>query len=148
MKHRAELVIDAPREFVFRLFDDPQQRRNWQPTLESIEQRSGSPGRPGAVAEFVYAENGRRLVMQETVMERREPDFIAVNYTSSFGSTQVVNTFEALDDERTKICVWCNFRFRGAMKLKSLFTGRSIRRRTDTDLERFKLFAETAAASR
>ncbi len=147
MKHRAELIIDAPRALVWQLFDGPDNMQRWQPTLASFEHRSGTPGQPGAVSELVYEENGRRVVMTETITERREADFIAGRYDSAFGTTEIVNVFEALDDGRTRWQVWCNFRFRGFMMLLSLFRGGSIRRRTDADLARFKLLAETEAAS-
>ena len=146
MKYHAEQVIDAPRERVWRAFDNPDNLPKWQATLKSLEPKSGTPGQPGAVAELVYEERGRRVVMTETITERREPDFLAGSYESTWGTTMIVNHFEALDGGRTKWSVWCNFRFRGLMRLMSLFMAGSIRRRTDADLARFRALVESGEA--
>jgi hypothetical protein len=87
-------------------------------------------------------------MMKETITERREPDFIAGIYESVHGSTLIVNHFEAIDDDKTRWTSWCNFTFRGFMKLMSLFVMRSIRKRTENDMQRFKLMVESDEASR
>lgn len=145
MKHKAEIIIDAPRDRVWAVFDNPDNMRRWQPTLESVEHKSGMPGQSGAVAELRYRENGREIVMTETISERREPDFLAGIYESDFGSNIVVNQFEAVDDRTTRWTMWCNFRFHGFMKLMALFMGPKIRRRVNADLQRFKHLAEKSA---
>lgn len=146
MKHNAEVVIDAPRELVWTVFDDPDNMKKWQPTLESFTHKSGEPGQPGAVSELVYRENGREIVMTETITERRDREFLAGTYDNAYGTTLIVNRFEAIDVNTTRWTMWCNFRFRGFMKIMALFMAGSIRRRTNDDLERFKLLAESKAA--
>ena len=56
MKTRLEVVIDAGRETVWRLFDDPDNLSKWQPTLKAFTPTSGIPGQPGATADLVYEE--------------------------------------------------------------------------------------------
>lgn len=143
MKHKAEVIIDAPRDHVWATFDNPDNMARWQPMLESFVHKSGTPGQVGAVAELTYRENGRKIVMTETINERREPDFLAGIYESDFGTTTIVNQFEQLDEKKTKWTMWCNFRFRGFMKMMALFMGGSIRKRTNDDLQRFKELAES-----
>ncbi len=143
MKTRHEVLIDAPRNVVWALFDDPDNMPNWQPTLRSFTPKEGTPGQPGAVAELVYDEDGREVRMIETITERREPDFMAGIYTSRFGKTIVVNHFEDAGDDRTRWVVYANHFFKGMMKLMSIFFARSIRERTENDLERFKLLVES-----
>ena len=147
MKHKAEVVINAPRDVVWRIFDDPANMPKWQPTLQTFTHQSGTPGQPGAVSELLYVENGREIRMTETISERREPDFLAGFYETKFGKTIIVNQFDALDDNTTRWTMWCNFRFNGAMKLMSLFIGGSIRKRTNADAERFKLLVESLHAA-
>ncbi|MGB5353372.1 MAG: SRPBCC family protein [Woeseia sp.] len=146
MKYKTEVIINAPRERVWAEFDNPDNMTRWQPTLESFVHRSGTPGQPGAVSELIYNENGRTVVMIETINERREPDFLAGIYESNFGTTTIVNQFEELGDSQTKWTVWCNFRFRGFMKLVAFFVSKSIRDRTDCDLQRFKELAESSSS--
>ena len=146
MKTRHEILIDAPRDAVWAAFDDTGSRRRWQPTLRSVTQKSGKPGEVGSVSERVYDEEGRTIVMTETVTERREPDFMAGVYATPWGKTVVVNHFEDLGDDRTRWIVYANHFFEGVMKILGVFTGSRLRQRTERDLERFKLMVESARA--
>lgn len=146
MKHKFEITIDASRQKVWAAFDNPDNLRRWQQNFHSYTHRSGQPGREGAVAELVFDENGKEIVLTETITERREPDFLAAMYESDHGSTLIVNHFEEIDENTTRWTSWCNFTFRGFMKFKSLFVAGSIRRRTEGDMQRFKLMVESDQA--
>ena len=119
----------------------------WQQNLESFRHVSGEPGQPGAVSELVYDEKGKKVLLKETITERRQPDFLAGTYESPMGKTLIVNHFEALDDNSTRWTTWCNFTFQGFMKIMSLFIGGAIRKRTEADMQRFKLMVETDQAN-
>ena len=43
---------------------------------------------------------------------------------------------------------WCNFSFKGFMKIMALFIAGTIRKRTENDMHRFKLMVETDEAGR
>jgi uncharacterized protein YndB with AHSA1/START domain len=146
MKQKFEIVINASRDKVWAAFHDPANMGRWQANFSSYTHRSGDPGRSGSVAELVFTENGRPVVLTETITERRDPDFLAGTYESRHGSTLIVNHFEAIDENTTRWSSWCNFQFRGAMKFMSLFAARSIRKRTQGDMERFKLMVESDLA--
>lgn len=146
MKTRHEILIDAPRDAVWAAFDDAESRPRWQPTLRSVTQKSGTPGEVGSVSERVYDEEGRTVVLTETVTERREPDLMAGVYAAQWGKAVVVNHFEDLGDDRTRWIVYANHFFEGMMKVMGVFTGGRLRRRTERDLERFKLMVESARA--
>ena len=147
MKHKTEVVIDADPETVWRLFDNPDNMTRWQPTLKSFTHRSGTPGEPDAVSELVYDENGRDVVLTETITARRKPDFLAGTYESKWGNVVIVNHFEPVDDGKTRWIGYHNHTFKGFMKVMALFVARSIRKRTEADMERFKLFVETETAA-
>lgn len=146
MKQKFEVIIDASRARVWAAFDDPDNMGRWQQNFHSWTHMSGKSGQPGSVAELAFDENGRRVVLKETVTERREPDFLAATYESRHGSTLIVNYFEAIDDDTTRWSSWCNFRFTGGMRFLSLFLTGSIRKRTQCDMERFKLMVESDQA--
>lgn len=146
MKHKFEVVIDASLDRVWTAFDDPANMGRWLADFSSYTHKAGEPGHPGAVSELVFTDNGRPVVLTETITERREPDFLAGTYESRYGATLIVNHFEAIDDNTTRWSSWCNFRFRGAMKFLSLFVAGSIRKRTQGDMERFKLMVESDLA--
>ncbi len=144
MKHKTGVVIDADRATVWRLFDNADNLAKWQPTLTSFVHRSGAPGQPDAVAELTYDENGRKVVITETITARREPDFLAGTYESRWGAAVVVNQFEDAGDGATRWTAYHNHSFRGLMKILSLFRHRAIVGRIDDDAQRFKLFVETS----
>jgi len=147
MKLKFETVIDASREIVWAAFDDPNNMMRWQQNLESFNHISGEPGRPGAISELIYDEKGKKVILREEVTERREPSFMAGAYESPMGTTLIVNHFEEIDENSTRWTSWCNFTFKGFMKVMSLFVSGIIRRRTEADMERFKLMVETDQAS-
>ena len=80
MKLKFESVIDASLDTVWAAFDNPDNLPRWQQNLESFNHISGEPGQPGAVSDLIYDEEGKKVVLKETIMERRDPDFLAGAY--------------------------------------------------------------------
>lgn len=146
MKLKFEKVIGADRQAVWSAFDNVDNMPRWQQNFESFSPVSGEAGQVGAVAEVVFNENGRKVVLKETITERREPDLLAGTYEGGGATTLIVNHFEAIEDGQTRWTAWCNFSFRGFMKVASLFVAGRIRKRTDGDMERFKLMVESDQA--
>lgn len=147
MKHKSEVLIDADCATVWKIFDNPDNMTKWQPTLKSFTHKSGTPGQPDAVSELVYHENGRELVMTETITARREPDFLGGTYESKWGTVIIFNRFEETDDGNTRWVSNTNYMFRGFMKIMAFFMRKSIISRSDTDMNRFKLLVETEVAN-
>ena len=147
MKLRYEIVIDADRHTVWEAFDNTSNLRRWQPNLISCTAKSGEPREAGAVSELVYDESGRRVELTETITERRPPDFMAGMYESSHGTMLTVHTFEDAGTDRTRWTAWSNATFTGLTKYLAIFMVRSIRRRMEDDMQRFKLLVETLEAS-
>ena len=148
MKLKSEIDIDAPVEVVWAAFDSPDNTGRWMRNLDSITTTSGEPGQPGTITELVFDENGREVILKQTVTERRAPDFLAVTFETPGGSMLVVNHFEALGDHRTRWSSWCNFNFTGLMKFFAIFMRGSIRRREEADMQRFKLMVESDLAEK
>ena len=142
-----EVEINKPLKEVYRAFNNPDNMPRWQQNHESFVHISGEPGQPGAVSELTFDEKGKKVVLTETVTERRDPDFLAGTYESPHGVTLIVNHFESVDDNATHWTSWCNFTFRGFMKFMSLFVAGMIRNRTQGDMERFKLMVESDLAN-
>ena len=147
MKLKFESVIDASLDTVWAAFDNPDNMPRWQQNLESFTHISGDPGQPGAVSELVYDEKGKKVVLTETITERRDLDFLAGTYETSMSRTLIINHFEAVDENSTRWTSWCNFHLQGSMRLMTLFVSRSIRKRNEADMQRFKLMVETDQAN-
>jgi len=146
MKFRHEIVIDADQESVWASFDDPGNMKAWQPTLEAFTSVSGEDGQPGAVAELVYDENGRKVKLIETITERREPHFMAGTYESDIGNALIVSHFEDIGEGRTRWIMYGNHSFKGVFRFLGIFFAGSVRKRNEELMNNFKLFTETRRA--
>ena len=147
MKQKFEITVDAGVDAVWAAFTNPDNMGRWVQNFKSITPKSGKPGQPGSTAEVVFDENGKEVVLTETVTERREKSFFAGDYESPHGKTHIVHHFEAVDDNTTRWTSWCRFTFSGFMKVFSIFMGGAIRKRTEGDMARFKLMVESDEAS-
>lgn len=147
MKCKFEEIIDAELQTVWDAFDNADNMGRWQQNFASYTHESGTPGQPGAVSTLVFSEGKKKMVIKRTVTEKREPTFLAGTYESDHGTTIIVNHFEAVDEHTTRWTSWCNFTFNGLMRLVSPFVAGNIRKRTETDMQRFKLLVETDTAS-
>ncbi len=143
MKFSHEVVINKSREDVWRLFDNPDNLKKWQPALKSFEHQSGRPGQAGAASKLIYEENGREIVLIETIESRNYPEEFSGSYSSSHATNHLTNRFIALDDRATKWAVDCEFVFHVFfLKLFGpLMKGMFVKRVTG-DMNRFKEFAE------
>ena len=102
MKLRKEITIDADRETVWRIFEDPEYAHKWQPALKSQTHLSGPPDAVGAKSELIYDHNGRDLRVVATLTEKREFEFMAAIYESDWSRTTVANRFESTADNQTR----------------------------------------------
>ena len=146
MKMKVEAEIRASRDFVWAVFENPDNLTRWQPTLDSFTHQTGEVGQPGATSELVYNENGKKITMIETVTERQKPQFMAGIYDSARATSLIVIHLEEIDDNTTRFVSYTNMKFKGMMKIMSVFVAKSIRDRAEADLNRFKLLVETDAA--
>ena len=146
MKFRNVVLIEAGQQFTWDMFVDPANLRHWQPTLKSVTLKSGVASEPGAVSELVFDEDGREVIMTQTITEKRAPDFLAGSYDSAWSTAHVVNHFTSIDDNLTRWTVYSRHNFKGLMKIMSLFVRNSIEERNDDWLQRFKLLVESRAA--
>ena len=148
MKLNFEQTIDASLATVWAAFNDSSNKGRWQRNFESYAHTSGDPGQPGAIAELTFNENGKMMVINETITESRAPDFLSAIYESKYSSTIIVNHFVSIDENTTRWTTWCNFAFKGFMKFMAFFIAGTIRKRTEDDMHRFKLLVETDQAGK
>lgn len=109
MEFSHEVVINKDREEVWKIFDNPDNLKKWQPTLKSFEPQSGQPGQVGATSKLIYEENGREIVLTETIKSRDYPQEFSGSYSSSHATNNLTNKFLTLDDGAMK---WVMNRFK------------------------------------
>jgi hypothetical protein len=138
MHLRFELVLEHDRAAVWKAFDNPDNMKKWQPTLESFERVSGTSGQPGAVSRLTYWEGKRTIVLTETITLRRDPEEFWGTYDSGMALNAIRNRFEEAGADRTRWIGTTDFQFRGLWRLLGpLFRG-AIHKRTVEDRSRFK----------
>lgn len=143
MKLTHQLVLERSRGEVWKAFDTPSNLSKWQPTLKSFMHQSGAQGQPGAVSELTYEENGKPIVLLETITVRREPEEFSGTYDNAQAMNTVRNTFTVVDDDHTRWVLESEFVFKGVVfRLLAPFVKGLIDRRIRTDMERFKSLLE------
>lgn len=143
MKFRVEMLIDkGPRE-VWDTFDNPENTKKWQPSLKSFEHFSGEPGQPGAVSKLTYEENGREVVLMESITRRQEPYAFDGTYTGAGVTNHVRNEFIETETGKTKWGMETEFLFQSLpMRLLGPLMKGSFAKRTKQEMQRFKELAE------
>ena len=134
-----------PRQQVWDLFDNFDNMKKWQQGFQSYEPISGEPGSVGAKTKLVYVENGKTFELVETMLERVHGERMKGTYEAD----NVYNTIQVLftdnGDGTTTYTMKSEFEFTGYMKFMAPFMKGMFKKRTRSDLERFKRFAESAA---
>jgi len=147
MKLRKEITIDTDRETVWRIFDDPEYTRKWQPALRSQTHLSGTPDEAGAKYELIYDHNGRDLRVVATLTEKREFETMAAVLDSDWSRTTIVNHFESTADNQTRWVLEMELRFKGIYKLVAVFFRKTMRARSDDEMQRFKVLVESMSSA-
>ena len=142
MKIKSERIIEASREAVWQAFDNTDNMKKWQPTLQQFEVQSGQPGQPGAVSKLTYDENGRTVILIETITQRNVPESFSGTYDNCTVFNEITNRFEALADNRTKWIMETEYRFKGLFRLMAPFVKNAICQRNDADMDRFVALVE------
>jgi hypothetical protein len=142
MKISVELVLNRSREEVWKMFDNVENLYKWQPTLKEFKLLNGEKGLPGAKSKLVYMENNRKIEMIETIASRMEPEEFSGTYETKGVTNMIKNIFIKLDDSNTKWIMESEFKFSGIFKIMSPFVKKSIIKRTETDMNRFKNLIE------
>lgn len=143
MKFSLELPIQKPRREVWKIFDDPENIKKWQPTLIKFETLSGIQGRPGAISKLTYSEGTREFALLEKVLHRDEPNQFDSIYENDFADNTVKNSFSAIGEEETLWKVAVEYKFKTfLMKVVGPIMKRNFVARTKREMERFKELAE------
>lgn len=118
--------------------------KNWQPALKKFELQSGTPGQVGAVSQLTYEENGREIVLIETISSRNEPNELSGTYANPIALDTIKNQFIALEARCTNWVMDCEFKLHGFWKLLGPLLKGTIKKRMAQDMHRFKELAEAS----
>ena len=108
-RYTLSVDIDAPRDLVVELFDDPDNLPKWQPGLVSWTLVEGERGQPGARAQVVFQSGPRRMEITATVTENALPERMSGQYEWGGNCNTLVNRFAQLEGDRTRWEIECAY---------------------------------------
>ncbi len=117
MKFSKQIIIDLPREEVFKKMEDPASFKYWQKGFISYRHLSGNPGEEGARAKLKYKMGKREISMIETIMKRMVPRKLHISYEAKGVYNIQKNYFQEEDKTKTLWIADYEFRFSGFMRL-------------------------------
>ncbi len=139
LKYKLEIEIEKPLDHVFGIFTNRILLPRWQPGLISDEVQEEKDGRK--TFKLTYQVGRRKLFMTETITREE-----AYQYHATYKLKGVVNhvrhQFEAIDAHRTRWRSEQEFRFKGLMKVISLFMRTGFENQAGMIMNNFKRFAE------
>lgn len=142
MKYKNEVIINAPREKVVELFDNPDNIKEWQPGFVSMEHIEGEPGTVGAKHKLHYKMDKRDIEMIETVKKRNLPESYSLTYETKNVNNDIHNYFEDLGDGTTKYWTENEFNFSGIMKIFGWIMPGAFKKQSQKYMDDFKAFVE------
>jgi carbon monoxide dehydrogenase subunit G len=144
MKFTLELPINKPRAEVWRAFDNPENMKNWQPSLISFETISGTKGQAGAVSKLTYKEREREFSLMERVTYREELHRLDGVYENDFADNTIRNKFIEQGKEQTLWVLETEFKFKALlMRILGPIMKKNFVLRTQREMERFKEMVES-----
>lgn len=142
MKYQNEVIINAPREKVVALFDDPENLKKWQKGFVSMELIEGDPGEVGAKHKLHYKMGKRDVEMIETVTARNLPENLSGTYEAKSVFNAISNNFEDQGNGTTRYWTENEFRLSGSMKIFGWLMPGAFKKQSQKYLEDFKAFVE------
>lgn len=145
MKFTCSVTINLPRATVIKLFDNPENLKEWQDGFHSFQPLEGSAGEKGSVAEVTYlmGKSKKKMVITETVLKNNLPDEFIGHYHHEHMSNTMKNTFIDLGQQTRYDAEVHYLEFKGFMvkTIAFLFPG-MFKKQVQKWLNQFKEFAE------
>lgn len=142
MKFAESIEINCPVEQVAALFVNPNHLDQWMEGFQRMEHLSGTPGKKGAKSRLTFQTGKRKMEMVETITAINLPQEFNVAYDMPSVFNTVANRFEKLSENRTKLTVDSEYKFKGIMKLLAPLFSNAFKKPVRKYLVDFKEFAE------
>jgi len=123
-----EVIINKPIQEAWDYANNPEHLKLWLNDFVRYEQVSGDVNAPkiGDIANQTYDQNGKEFTMQEKIVAYDPPNHIKLFMTSSWFDMDIVNDFEAISDNQTKLIASADtVRTSFIMKIMMLFMSKS-----------------------
>ncbi len=131
-----EVIVNKPLQAVWDYSNNPDNLSLWLNDFVRYEQVTGDQSAPkiGDTARHTYTQNGKEFTMLEEITEYNPPNSVKLFMTSDWFDMTIVNTFESVSADQTKLFAGADFvRLGWFMKIMMLF---SSKKKMQADHER------------
>lgn len=143
MTYSTEIDISVPRDQVVALFSDPDRVSEWQESYIRMDYVSGELGQAGNVHNLVHKMGKGEMVMKETILENRLPDYFSATYEAGSVWNIIENTFTDTADGGTHWRIDTEFRCKGFMWIMTKVMPGVFKKQTKKTMVDFKTWAES-----
>ena len=137
MRYESEIIVNKPVAESWAFMDNPDTMHKWQPGLVSTEAVSGELGQVGSKMKMNFDDNGRKIELVETILERGE-NFIHTSYDTSGVYNTIETRMSAVGEDQTKISMVSDFKFSGFFRFVAPLMRGSFKKQTQLNLTRLK----------
>lgn len=139
MQLNLELLLERPRDVVWRAYNNNDALKIWQPSLVKIVAVAGKRGEPGSVTRLIYSlEDQSEFELVETILELVTPEKLSVDYDNDHAANTLVHRFEEVGDGQTRWLLEGDVRPKGAARLLPGRVKKIVLGRLEADANRFK----------
>ena len=146
MKLTFTIDIESSPEEVFSRVKDPEKAREWMTSVSEGEMLSGTPNTVGSTFREVVRDENGETEMRGVVTGFAENEMISFHLSGDYNSVEVEFRVEKIG-EQTRLTQTADIRWRGFMKVVSLFLGQRIRKeitaQSQKEFETLKALCET-----
>ena len=101
LKFTCSVTINKPKKMVASLFADPAHLGQYQEGFIKKILISGTAGEEGAISDMYYKANRQEMIITETIMSQKLPDFFRGFYTHKHMDNFMVSRFKSIDEYQT-----------------------------------------------
>ncbi|MDN5203727.1 SRPBCC family protein [Fulvivirgaceae bacterium BMA10] len=143
MKYQCTIIINKPRDIVWKLLSNPDDIGKWSKGFKKLEIVSGFPGEEGSQVKHIYEEKGREiefLIDVVKVVENRCLHYVSFHETMSIN---VKNVLEKADHHSTSLISHVDVTFHKLFfRIMSPLMKRAFLKRHKEDFGRMKKLLE------
>ena len=149
MKLAHEVIVKKPLQVVWDYSNNPDNLAKWLNDFLRYKQITGDIKSPqvGDKSHHTYQQGKGEITMEETITVYNPPKNISLFMTSSYFDMEIVNNFEALEDNKTRLYASADFVRIGLMMKVIFFFSSKKKMQTDheTQINKLKALIEAEA---
>lgn len=146
MKFNFSFEIERSPEEVFYWIKDPERAKEWMTSVSETELLSGTPNTVGSTFREVVRDQNGETEMHGTVTGYEENKMISFHLSGEYNTVDVEFRVDKIG-EQTRVIQTADIRWRGFMKVMSLFLGERIKKeimaQSKSEFEKLKTLCET-----